>query len=204
LRRISTPGSESDVAAALALRQLGLTRTDVSFVPAGTTVARAEALLGNQIAATALNEPVSNVAELRGLPKLVDLDGTTPWILNGIVLRKSAVGQNRALVLAFLKAYIEAIHYALANPQETQAILSARYGMLEPAVAQATYEDFRQRIPRDAAPSVTAAENMIRELPALGTQVGSTNASDYVDLSYIEELRRDGTIAALQAKYGTQ
>src|SRR5688572_30158967 len=51
---VSTLRSESDAAAMLALRQLGLSRADVTLVETGTTLARMQALLSGEIAATAL------------------------------------------------------------------------------------------------------------------------------------------------------
>ena len=97
------------------------------------------------------------MAQRRGLPMLVDLADNTPWILNGIVVTRAATGAQRDALLNFLRAYTEAIHFALANPERAQQILTARFTDLDPAIARATYEDFRRRIPRDAAPSVEAA-----------------------------------------------
>jgi hypothetical protein len=42
---------------------------------------------------------------------------------------------------------------------------------------------------------------MLKELPALGTPVKSTNVGDYVDASLIEELRREGFFDAMKKKY---
>ena len=201
---VSTLGSESDVAATLALRKLGLGRGDVVFVETGATMARLDALMSGAIAATALNEPVNLIAQQRGIPKLAGLAEDTPWILNGIVVRREAMAAQRETLLNFLRAYTEAIHFALANPERTQAILAARFGTLDPAVAKATYDDFRRRIPRDAVPSLASAGNMIRELPALGVAVGDTNTAAHVEAGLIEALRAEGFFDALRQRYGTR
>ena len=198
---VSTLRSESDAAAMLALRELGLSRGDVTLVETGTTLARMEALLAGEIAATALNEPVNIIAQRRGLPLLVDLADNTPWILNGIVVTRDAAAAQRQVLLNFLRAYTEAIHYALANPERAQQILAARFADLDPAIARATYEDFRRRIPRDAAPSMAAAQAMLRELPRLGAQVRSTNPADHVDPTLIGTLAREGHFTALATRY---
>jgi NitT/TauT family transport system substrate-binding protein len=200
---VSTLRSESDAAAMLALRRLGLSRSDVTLVETGTTLARMQALIAGDVAATALNEPVNIMAQERGLPLLVDLAEDTPWILNGIVVTRGTVANQRAALLGFLRAYTEAIHFALANPERAQGILTARFTSLDPAIARATYDDFRRRIPRDAAPSITAAQNMLRELPQLGAQAKSANPADYVDPELVAALEAEGHFRTLRQKYGT-
>jgi ABC-type nitrate/sulfonate/bicarbonate transport system substrate-binding protein len=183
------------------LQKLGLKRGDVQFVEAGTTLQRMEALARGDIAATPLNEPVNIMAEQRGLPKLVDLAENTPWILNGIVVDRRYLAAHHGTMLEFLRAYTEAIQFALSNPARTEAILTARFGTLEPRVAAATFADFQRRVPRDAAPSLAAAENMLRTLPQLGTRVASRRVADYVDTAPIDALRREGFFGRLAEKY---
>src|SRR5262249_22581058 len=60
---VSAFRSESDSAASLALKQLGLQRSDVKLVEAGGTLRRLDALKGGTIAATALNEPADTEAQ---------------------------------------------------------------------------------------------------------------------------------------------
>ena len=45
---------------------------------------------------------------------------------------------------------------------------------------------------------------MIRELPAFGTQVKSTNVADYIDISLLDELMREGFFYAMKKKYGVE
>lgn len=63
---VSTFGSESDSAAIMALKRLGLSRDDVQLVEAGGTLKRLAALQSGALAATALNEPADTEAETRG------------------------------------------------------------------------------------------------------------------------------------------
>ena len=60
---VSAFGSESDSAATMALKQLGLARSDVQIVEAGGTLKRLAALKSGALAATALNEPADTEAE---------------------------------------------------------------------------------------------------------------------------------------------
>lgn len=198
---VSSLGSESDTAVSLALKQLGLSRQDVTVVEAGGTLKRLDALRSGQIKATALNEPANILAQQQGLPKLVDLAEDVPWIFNGVVVSRSYLAAHRDTVMKFLEAYIEGIHVALSDEERTKRVLTAEFKTLDSAVIKATYDDFKRRIPRDAEPSQKGAENMLVQLPALGTEVPSRNVSDYVDGSLIAELKGKGFFAAIRQKY---
>ena len=198
---VSAFGSESDSAASMALKQLGLTRRDVKMVEAGGTLKRLEALKSGALAATALNEPADTQASRDGLPLLIDLKANLPWIFTAIVMDRRYLAAHRDLVKDFLRAYVEGIHLALSDAARAKAVLAAQFKDFSPDVVQATYDDFKARVPRDAAPSREGAQTMLRELPGLGAPVKSTNAADYVDASLIEDLRREGFFDAMKSKY---
>src|SRR4051812_17286475 len=95
---VSALGSESDSAASLALKQLGLTRNDVSVVEAGGTLKRLDSLKSGALAATALNEPADTQAQREGLPLLVDLKADLPWIFTAIVMDRRYLAAHRDAV----------------------------------------------------------------------------------------------------------
>ena len=198
---VSAFGSESDSAASLALKQLGLQRSEVKVVESGGTLRRLEALKSGALAATALNEPADTEAQREGLPLLADLKANLPWIFTAIVVDRRYLGAHREEVKNFLRAYVEAIYVALSQPERAQGVLAAEFKDFSPQTVQATYADFKARVPRDAAPSQEGARTMLRELPALGAAVKSRNVGDYVDDSLISELRREGFFDAMKTKY---
>jgi NitT/TauT family transport system substrate-binding protein len=201
---VSSFGSESDVAATMALRQLGLARGDVTIVESGGTLDRLEALRAGRIAATALNEPADSQAQMSGLPLLVDLKADLPWVFTAIVVDRPYLETHRATLLNFLRAYGEGIHLALADETRAKRVLAAEFPRFSSEVLQITYDDFKARVPRDAAPSQAGIETMLREFPGLGIPLKSADPSDYVDASLIDELNREGFFAAMHAKYRTQ
>jgi ABC-type nitrate/sulfonate/bicarbonate transport system substrate-binding protein len=198
---ISSFGSESDVAATLALQQLGLSRQDVTVVESGGTLRRLAALKAGEIKATPLNEPANIMAQQQGLPKLVDLAERVPWIFNGVVVKRSSVQMHRENLTRFLKAYVEATYLALSDEKRAKDVLARVFKTEDAAVINGSYDDFKRLMPRDAEPARAAAENVIAQLPALGTPVGSKNVEDYVDASLIELLKVDGFIDGLRRKY---
>ena len=192
--------SESDSAASIALKQLGLTRGDVTFVEVGGTLKRFEALKSGAIAAAALNEPTDGEAQQDGLPLLVDLK-SQPWIFTGIVMDRRYLGAHREQVKDFLRAYVEGIYLALSDAARAKRVIATEFKIVSPAIVETAYQGFKARVPRDAAPSGEGAEIMLRELPGPGAPVKSANTADYVDASLIEELRAEGFIDAMKNKY---
>ena len=117
---------------------------------------------------------------------------------------RNYLAAHRDVVKDFLRAYVEGIYVALSDSSRAKTVLAAEFKDFSPAIIQATYEDFKARVPRDATPSRKGAETMLREFPTLGTPVKSTKIADYVDASLIEELRREGFFNAMKKKYRVQ
>ena len=198
---ISSFASESDVASILALQQLGLSRQDVTVEETGGTLRRLAALKAGEIKATPLNEPANIMAQQQGLPKLVDLAEKVPWIFNGVVVSQKYLEQHRESVVRFLKAYLEGTYLALSDERRTKEVLAKEFKTADVPVIAASYDDFKRLMPRDAEPSRAGAENVLAQLPAIGTRVGSKNVNDYIDSSLIEQLKRDGFFDGLRRKY---
>jgi len=198
---ISAFGSESDSAAVMALKQLGLDRREVQFVEAGGTLRRLNALKSGAFAATPLNEPADSAAGRDALPLLVDLKANLPWIFTAIVMDRLYLAAHNPEAKGFVRAYIEGIYLALSDPVRAKAVLASEFKGFPPAVLQAAYEDFKARVPRDAEPSREGATTMLRELPSLGSPVKSTNIADYIDSTLLEDLRREGFFDAMKKKY---
>lgn len=199
---ISSFGSESDVATTLALQQLGLSRRDVTVVEIGGTLRRLAALQAGEIKATPLNEPANIMAQQHGLPKLVDLAEKVPWIFNGVVVSRSYLQTRRENVTRFLKAYLEGTYLALSDEKGAKGLLAKVFKTENAAVINGSYDDFKRLMPRDAEPLRAGAENVIAQLPVLGTPVSSQNVDDYVDASLLSELVKEGFVSALKRRYG--
>jgi NitT/TauT family transport system substrate-binding protein len=198
---VSSFGSESDVATTLALQQLGLSRQDVNIVETGGTLRRLAALKAGEIKATPLNEPANIMARSEGFPKLVDLAEKVPWIFNGVVVSRSYLRTQPENVTRFLRAYLEGTYLALSDDTRAKAILAKVFKTENAAVINGSYGEFKRLMPRDAAPLRAGAENVIAQLSALGTPVGSKNVDDHMDAGLIDQLKRDGLVDGLRRKY---
>jgi NitT/TauT family transport system substrate-binding protein len=199
---ISTFGSETDVAVSVALQRLGLKRDDVTVSQIGGSSQRFGALLAGRIDAAPLLEPTITAAKQKGFTPLLDLAAAnTPWIFDGVVVTNGYLKEHRDALTHFVRAYIAGAYLALADVEKAKVLIAQKYKTADPTVVDATYNDFKRLMPLDAAPSVAGANNVVAQLQAIGLEVGSKNVNDYVDLSIIEGLKKDGYFVEMAKAY---
>ncbi len=199
---ISTFGSETDVAVSIALQRLGLKRQDVTISQIGGSSQRFAALIAGRIDAAPLLEPTITAAKEKGFNPLLDLAAAdTPWIFDGVVVISSYLKEHRDTLTHFVKAYIAGAYLALSDVQQAKTLIAQKYKTNDPTVIDATYNDFKRLMPLDAAPSIAGANNVLAQLQAIGVPVGSKNIADYVDMSIIQGLKKEGYFDAMAKAY---
>ena len=196
---VSSFGSESDATVTLALQRLGLTRADVTLNEYGGGTRRLAALTSGEIKATAINEPVASMAREQGLNAMVDLAAEKiPWLFSGLVVKRSYLDANRALLARFLKATIEGNYLALSDEARAKDVLAKETKTTDAKIVAITYNEFLQQTPVNAEPTRRGAENIIAQFP----EGVSRDVDDYVDASILDALKREGFFASLEQKYG--
>jgi NitT/TauT family transport system substrate-binding protein len=196
---VSTAGSESDTTVNLALERFGLKRSDVTFKDLGGGPARLAAVKSGAVKATMLNEPFNTFAREQGINVLVDLAAEqTPWLFSGIVVRKSSLANARERdgLKRFLKATIEGNYLALTDERRAKEVLTKELHNTTPRIIDIAYDDFKQQSPLNIEPSQKGAENILAQFPG-----GSSRIEDYIDMSLLEEIRREGFLGEMQQKY---
>jgi NitT/TauT family transport system substrate-binding protein len=196
---ISAAGSESDAVATIALDRLKLTRKDVQIQELGDSTKRLDALKAGTVKATMLNEPFATAARDLGFNPIVDLAAENiPWLFSTLVVSQTYLKENREVMARFLRATAEGNYLAIAEPARAKQVLAKETRVTDPKVVAITYTDFTQMTPLDLSVPRAGAENILAHFPANV----SRNLDDYIDLSVLETLRKDGTFAALEKQYG--
>jgi len=199
---ISTFGSETDIAISIALKNVGLTRKDVTISQIGGSSQRFGALSAGRIDAAPLLEPGITMAKEKGFNPLIDLAAAkTPWIFDSVVVTNSYLKGQRETLTRFVRGYIAGAYLALSDEKKAKDVIAQKFKTSDPKVIDATYNDFKRMMPRDAAPSPEGAKNVLAQLQAIGIEVGSKNVDDYLDLSIIQKLKQDGFFAQLEKTY---
>src|SRR5215510_9029361 len=199
---ISTFGSETDIATSIVLKQVGLTRQDVTVSQIGGSSQRFGALVAGRIDVAPLIEPAITLAKERGFNPMFDLAAAnTPWLFDSVVVNNSYLRRNRDTLTRFVKAYIEGAYLALSDEAKAKQVIAQKFRTDDPKVIAATLADFKRLMPRDAAPTVEGAKNVVEQLKAIGTDVGSRKVEDYLELGIIAQLKQEGYFAELERTY---
>ena len=98
----------------------------------------------------------------------------------------------------FLRATAEGNYLAVTEPVRAKPVLAKGTRVADPKIVEITYADFVQMTPLDLAVPRAGAENILAHFP----KEVSRNLDDYIDLSVLDELRKEGFFAALEKKYG--
>ena len=200
---ISAITSESDMAVSLALRKWNLTRKDVTVVPLGGASQRLAAQLSGQVLAAPYVTPATAMAAQKGLVKMLDLgnDGA-PWVFNGMFVTRDFARAQPDLIKRFLKANVEGIYKAIADEKWAKQVIAKEFKTDSKVVIDDAYALLKQYFPRDFSPTPAALSNVINEVNSMGPALPSKNPSDYVDLQFVEALKKEGFFDQMKKQYG--
>jgi NitT/TauT family transport system substrate-binding protein len=193
---ISSAGSETDPTTTLALRKLGLSRSDVIIVEIG--VKRLDHVRNGEVAASLMGEPYRSQALALGMKPIVDLYADkTPWLYSGLVTHRKFLAEHRDRVKRFLKATVEGNYLAVHDENRAKPVLARELGISEPKIVDVTYANFRAETPLNAELTREGARNIIDVLVPANKDIDS-----YMDESVYNELEAEGFYAAMEKKYG--
>src|SRR5262249_997647 len=125
---ISTFGSETDVAISILLKQLGLTRSDVTVSQIGGSSPRLGPLLARPLHVAPVIEAALPLEKERGFNPIIDLAAAkTPWIFDSVVVSSSYLKGNRATLTRFVKAYVAGAYLALADENKAKEVIAQKF-----------------------------------------------------------------------------
>jgi ABC-type nitrate/sulfonate/bicarbonate transport system substrate-binding protein len=172
---------------------------DVKFLPiGGGEGGRLSALKAGIIQGTMLFPPLDLIARNEGLKVLEKFDVATPG--GGINTTAALLKQNRAMVINFLKGYMEGIHYMSQHKDHSLKILQRYFHNSDMTAMGYLYDETTRRLEKD----LRAHQDSIRfhlELAALDDpRAAKLGEKDFWDASVVEEIRRSGFIDQLDTK----
>jgi len=172
-------------------RKNGLADQDYDLLYGGGTPNRFAQLASGAVSAAILTNPVDFSALEQSFVDLGSVPQYLPnWAQNNILVDTRWAQQNRAAVLAFLRAHIKATKfiYEGANRGEVIAIL-AKHTKSAPQVAEATYDLYirQQVIAREAALFEDGIKANFDALVALGDLAAAPPLDGFVDRTFLAE-----------------
>jgi NitT/TauT family transport system substrate-binding protein len=200
---VSGFGSASHNAALIFLRKFNLeANKDVMIVVAGATTERLTGMAGGSIDATLLTPTEVVSAKKRGYGEIYDLlDMGVEVQGNGLATLRSYIKTNRPTVKAALKGYVDSIHYIHHNAEGTKAIVAKYLRITDPDVLRAAYDGFVKMVPKKPYPTLKGIQFLLGQVANKLPQAKNAKPEQFVDLSLLQELEKEGLFAEMAKKY---
>ena len=200
---VSGFGSASHNAAIVLLRKLNFEpNKDVTIVVAGTTTERIAAMGAGSIDATLLTPTEVVMARKRGYGELYDmLDMGVEIQGNGFATTRAFIKSSRETVKAALKGYVEAIHYIYNNKEETLKVMAKYLRNPDPEVLESAYNGFVKMVPKKPYPTLKGIQFLLDQFSAELPQAKTAKPEQFVDLSLLQELEKEGFFAEMGRRY---
>ena len=200
---VSGFGSASHNAALILSKKFNLEpNKDVAVVVAGPTMERLAAVDAGRIDATILTPSEMPRARKQGLVEVYDmLDLGIEVQGNGFATSRSFIRNNREIALSALKGYVEALFYIPRNREETRRITAKYMRTTDPEVLDATYDWFVKRVAKKPYPTLKGIQYLLDEVASKLPNAKSVKPEQFVDLSLLQQLEREGFFAEMAKRY---
>jgi NitT/TauT family transport system substrate-binding protein len=125
-------GGSNDTAVLMALKAWKIDPKEITMLQTGGTQARMAALMSGRVDATVQSYPEIYLARKLGLNVLADIGDFGSYTNTSNIVMRSYLQQHRAVVKNFIKAQIEAMHYAKTNKEGALKILKKHIQVSDP------------------------------------------------------------------------
>jgi NitT/TauT family transport system substrate-binding protein len=200
---VSSFGSASHNAAIIVLKKFALEpNKDVALLAVGPTMERLAAIEAGKIDATILTPSEMPRARKQGMIEVFDmLDLGVEIQGNGFATTRTFIRNQRATVLSALKAYVESLYYISKNKDETKRITAKYMRTNDQEVLDATYDWFVKRVAKRPYPTLKGIQFLLDDLAPKVPQAKNAKPEQFVDLSLLQQLDKEGYFTEMGKKY---
>lgn len=195
-------GSLADFGARLALEQLRVPISDVTFLQFGAQTDRFAAVRTGVAQATVVAPPLTRVAKELGLYPMLDMiEQKIEYAGSGIAVSPTFLRQKPETIKKFMQGLVAGIHYAKTHKEESMRI-TARYMKLDynkerPALEE-TYRVFIEEvIDRKPYPTMKGLQRILDQIAEKNPKAKTAKPEQFVDTSFLKELDQSGFIDSL-------
>lgn len=199
---VSRPGTDSDLAARIAVQKLGLAEKDVQIISMGTDSERMSAMSQGIADATVVTIGGYVAAQKLGFHSLIDLSkANIPYEAASLITTRSLIKENPEKVSRFVRGFVAAIQYAAAHREFTLKVLSKYMRTSDPEILNASYDYYVGRIiPRAPYVSEKGLQAVIDFIRQRNPQTANLKPQEFMDNAFIKELDDSGFIRTLYSR----
>jgi NitT/TauT family transport system substrate-binding protein len=172
----------------LALKQLGLTTSDVVLTPLGGVVNVNNSLLAGSVVAAASHPPATYQFQRAGMVELVDLPKSKiPSVSAGLWVTGAYIQAHRDVVQAIVDAVVEALHREKTDRAYAESEITAHLGVKDKAELDFTYDFYvKEILAAEPMPEAAQIQGDIDALAASNPKVKNLNAVGMLDQSFVK------------------
>ena len=196
---VHQPGTMADFALRLALRRGGASFNDIRAVTVGSSGARMAALASRQIDFAVLTDGEMLNATKQGLKVIMDLAALKiEFPASCQTVARKLINESPKLVQSLINAEAEAVHYFKTHREETVRAMEKYSRGQERKTLEAVYDVYTKLLAEDTVPRGLQAT--LEVVAGSDPRAAGAKAQDFVDLRFVEELRKSGFLDRLYGR----
>lgn len=198
---VHIPGTSADFALRLALMKIGIAYKDIKAVTVGGAPARLAAVTNGQMDFTVLTEGEKIQGEKLGLKTILDMAQLkVPFQFNCTVATRKRIRENPDEVRRFVTAMVEAIHYYKTHKEESIKVMHKYTRGVDRALLEAAHKANSEILVDDGYPTLEGLKQTLEIQSLNDPRAAKAKADDFVELRFVEELRKSGFAEKLQGR----
>jgi ABC-type nitrate/sulfonate/bicarbonate transport system substrate-binding protein len=175
---------------------------DMVLVPGGPDAERLAAMSAGKIDAAIFNSSTVPIAKRMGLVELVKIPDLKVEVQgNGMATTRAYAKSNREVVKSALKGYIEGINFIFSNKQATQKVFAKYMRTTEADVLESSYQAYVSTTPRKPYPTLKGLQFLLDRLAPTMPQAKTAKPEQFVDMSFLQELEKEGFFNEMAKRY---
>jgi NitT/TauT family transport system substrate-binding protein len=199
---VSGFGSATHYASTILVKHLKIDPKDLPLMPTGADAERMAALSTGKIDATFFSSSAAPVARKAGFNELLQIADLGVEVQgNGFATSKSYIQTNRDTVKNALKGFVEAIYFVYANKRDAQKVFAKYMRTNDPAVLEESYDGYVKMIPKKPYPTLKGIQFMLDMLTPQIPEAKTAKPEQFVDLSFLQELEKEGFFNEMAKRY---
>jgi ABC-type nitrate/sulfonate/bicarbonate transport system substrate-binding protein len=189
---MTAPESDSDFGLQMALAHLGLKYgTDVKPLATGGLPNAYAAMLKGEVAAGMMFSPFTVKARQAGFHELLNLATiNTPFMMNGLVTTQAFAQSHPKELVAFLRAYLEAIQRVKSDPAFAKAVWTHDLKVTNPTELDSMYRDYAANLDNPPTPSVAGLQTVVTLEKKAHPSYAKLNLKAIVAPSYLQQAEK--------------
>jgi NitT/TauT family transport system substrate-binding protein len=202
---ISGFGAATHYASIIMMRHYHIDPKDLTLLPTGPDAERLAAMSAGKIDATMFTSSSAAPARKSGFSELIQISDLGVEVQgNGFATSRDYIKTNREVVKNALKGFVEAIYFVYANKKEAQKVFAKYMRTNDPEVLEDSYKGYVTSIPKKPYPTLKGIQFMLDMLAEKMPQAKNAKPEQFVDLTFLQELEKEGFFNEMAKRYPTK